>query len=155
MKNKSLEAILEKAIHNEEEAFRFYMDLYNTVQDKMAKNTLVFLADEERRHRDYLIKYRDGVYPENEMTVSEETTAKIKEFKGKHDIRKNSRPQDIFLLAADRELKAFNFYKRLADIHPTGEVRELLLRIAQEELKHKEKMEYLYDNTAFPQTAGG
>jgi hypothetical protein len=27
--------------------------------------------------------------------------------------------------------------------------------MANEELKHKEKMEYLYTNTAFPQTAGG
>jgi hypothetical protein len=27
--------------------------------------------------------------------------------------------------------------------------------MANEELKHKEKMEYLYANTAFPQTAGG
>jgi rubrerythrin len=155
MKNKSLEAILEKAIRNEEGAFRFYMDLYNTVEDKVAKNTLVFLADEEKKHRDYLIKYRDGVYPEKTMTVSEETTAKIKEFTGKHDIKKNSQPKDIYLVAADRELNAYNFYKKLADIHPSGEVRELLLRIAQEELKHKEKMEYLYDNTAFPQTAGG
>jgi rubrerythrin len=155
MKNKSLEAILEKAIRNEEGAFRFYMDLYNTVEDKVAKNTLVFLADEEKKHRDYLIKYRDGVYPENAMTVSEEMTAKIKEFSGKHDIKKGSQPKDIYLVAADRELNAYNFYKKLADIHPSGEVRELLLRMAQEELKHKEKMEYLYDNTAFPQTAGG
>jgi rubrerythrin len=155
MKNKTLETILGKAIRNEEEAFRFYMDLYNTVEDKVAKNTLVFLADEERKHRAYLIKYREGVYPENAMTVSEEATAKIKEFSGKPKIKKASQAKDIFLVAADRELSAYNFYKKLSDIHPSGEVRDLLLRMAQEELKHKEKMEYLYDNTAFPQTAGG
>jgi len=155
MKNKTLETILGKAIRNEEAAFRFYMDLYNTVEDKAAKNTLVFLADEERKHRGYLIKYRDGVYPENTITVSEETTAKIKEFSGKPEIKKTSKTKDIFLVAAERELGAYNFYKKLADIHPSGEVRELLLRMAQEELKHKEKMEYLHDNTAFPQTAGG
>jgi len=155
MKNKSLETILEKAIRNEEAAFRFYMDLYNTVEDKVAKNTLVFLADEEKKHRDYLIKYRDGVYPENAMTVSEETTATIKEFAEKPDIKKTSQAKDVFLVAADRELSAYNFYKKLADIHPDGEVKALLTRMAQEELKHKEKMEYLYDNTAFPQTAGG
>jgi len=27
--------------------------------------------------------------------------------------------------------------------------------MANEEMKHKEKMEYLYSNTAFAQTAGG
>jgi rubrerythrin len=31
----------------------------------------------------------------------------------------------------------------------------MLLRMAAEELKHKEKVEYLYTNTAFPQTQGG
>ncbi len=108
------------------------MDLYNTVEDKVAKNTLVFLADEERKHRACLIKYRDGVYPENAMTVSEETTAKIKEFSGKPKIKKTSTTKDIFLVAADRELSAYNFYKKLADIHPSGEVRDLLLRMAQE-----------------------
>jgi hypothetical protein len=28
-------------------------------------------------------------------------------------------------------------------------------RMANEELKHKEKVEYLYSNAAFPQTDGG
>ena len=43
----------------------------------------------------------------------------------------------------------------LADQHAAGEAREMLLQMANEELKHKEKVEYLYSNTAFPQTAGG
>jgi len=40
-------------------------------------------------------------------------------------------------------------------MHPAGPVRDLLLGMAREELLHKEKVEYLYANTAFPQTAGG
>ncbi len=31
----------------------------------------------------------------------------------------------------------------------------MLLKMANEEMKHKEKVEYLYANTAFPQTQGG
>jgi hypothetical protein len=31
----------------------------------------------------------------------------------------------------------------------------MLLHMAAEELRHKEKMEYLFANTAFTQTAGG
>jgi len=49
----------------------------------------------------------------------------------------------------------YNFYTELAGLHPGGETKKMLLKIANEELKHKEKMEYLYANTAFPQTAGG
>jgi len=40
-------------------------------------------------------------------------------------------------------------------MHPEGPVKDLLKRLAGEELPHKEKVEYLYANTAFPQTDGG
>ena len=48
-----------------------------------------------------------------------------------------------------------NFYQSLAQAHPEGEIKEMLLKMAQEEKKHKEKVEYLYSNASFPQTAGG
>ena len=63
--------------------------------------------------------------------------------------------KDIYLIAAHRELNSYNFYKELAAIQPDGDVKEMLLKMANEELKHKEKVEYLYANTAFPQTEGG
>jgi len=65
------------------------------------------------------------------------------------------RREDVFLVAAHREAKSHQFYTELAGMHPKGETQDMLLKIANEELKHKEKMEYLYANTAFPQTAGG
>jgi len=58
-------------------------------------------------------------------------------------------------LASHRELKSYTFYTERAKLHPGGYNKEMLLKIANEELKHKEKMEYLYANTALPQTAGG
>jgi rubrerythrin len=58
-------------------------------------------------------------------------------------------------MAARQEQVAHEFYEKLAGMHPQGEAREVLLRLAKEELGHKEKMEYLYANTAFPQTDGG
>jgi rubrerythrin len=60
-----------------------------------------------------------------------------------------------YLIASHRELRSFQFYTGLAEMHPAGELNEILRKIASEELKHKEKMEYLYANTAFPQTDGG
>lgn len=37
----------------------------------------------------------------------------------------------------------------MASVHPEGEIRNMLLQMANEELKHKEKVEYLYSNTVF------
>jgi rubrerythrin len=71
------------------------------------------------------------------------------------EIRKGMTTRDVYLVAAAKELAAHNLYQELAAIHPGGAVKDMLLRMAREELKHKEKVEYLYTNTAFPQTAGG
>jgi rubrerythrin len=62
---------------------------------------------------------------------------------------------DVFLVAAHRERRSHKFYTELANLHPAGEAKTMLLKMANEELKHKEKMEYLYSNAAFPQTSGG
>jgi len=80
---------------------------------------------------------------------------KIAQYVDSPDIQKDLESKDVYLVAAHRELNSYNFYKELAGIQPAGEVREMLLKMANEELKHKEKVEYLYSNTAFPQTQGG
>jgi rubrerythrin len=155
MENRNLETVLDRAISNEEEAFRFYMDLYNMIQDAEAQDTLRYLADEEKKHKEYLMNYRNGIYTENVLGLNEPISEHIAEHLGKPDLQKDMTSKDIYLIAANRELNSYHFYLSLAEIHRDGEVKDLLMRMAREELKHKEKMEYLYTNTAFPQTAGG
>ena len=152
MKNKDSESIIERAIKNEEEAYAFYMDLSGKVADREAKDTLAFLAQEEKKHKEYLLQYRQAGFTAPGRPVID---YKVAEHLVKPDIKKEIESKDIYIIAANRELNAHNFYKGLAELHPAGDVREMLLRMADEELKHKEKMEYLYANTAFPQTAGG
>ena len=55
---KDSESIIERAIKNEEEAYEFYMDLSRKVEDRDAKDTLLFMAQEEKGHKEYLLKYR-------------------------------------------------------------------------------------------------
>ena len=65
------------------------------------------------------------------------------------------RTREVYLIAANKELNAAQFYQDLAKMHPDGEVKEILLGMARQEMRHKEKVEYLYSNTEFTQTAGG
>lgn len=149
---KDSEAIIERAIKNEEEAYEFYMDLAKRIADEEAKDTLLFLAREEKKHKEYLLKYRQTGFAGPSRPVID---YKIAENLVKPDIQQDIHSKDVYLIAANRELNAHNFYKGLAEIHPAGDIREMLLGMASEELRHKEKMEYLYANTAFTQTAGG
>ena len=155
MKNHTLESVIALAIINEQEAYDSYMELHNLVDDRAAKGTLKFLAEEEKQHKAYLMKYRDGSFRETGLPLNAPVDYGIAETSQKPEPRKDIMTNEDYLIAAAKELDAHNFYKNLASMHPEGNVRDMLLRMADQELKHKEKVEYLYANTAFTQTAGG
>jgi len=131
------------------------MNLSKKVEAKDVKDTLKFLAGEEKGHLEYLEEYRDNSYGPGALRLTELVNYKVAEHLEKPDIEKDMESKDVYLVAAHRELMSYNFYLSLAELHPKGDVREMLSRMANEELRHKEKVEYLYSNTAFPQTAGG
>ena len=81
--------------------------------------------------------------------------SKVVDFLGTPAFEKTMEHKDIFLYAAEREKLSYEFYNTFAELQPEGVLRELLRALANEELAHKEKVEYLYCNAAFPQTAGG
>ena len=155
MQHKSLESLLNVAIAREEAAYAFYRELQERIVDKEVKDTLGFLAGEEQKHRDFLVRYKAGQIGAGAMQLTEVIDYKIAEHLDLPDPKKDMDSEEVYLVAAHRELAAYNFYKDLANLHPEGETKDMLLKMANQELKHKEKVEYLYANTAFPQTAGG
>jgi rubrerythrin len=155
MKDRDVKAVMETAIQKEREAQAFYTDLYNLVEDAIAKDALLFLVGEEKKHEEFLRKYLQGSYGADALKLDKVIDYEIAQYLETPDIKKDMETKDVYLVAAHRELNSYNFYKNLADVHPAGEVKDLLLKMANQELRHKEKVEYLYSNTAFPQTAGG
>ena len=150
-----LHELIQKAIDREEQARDFYLDLVRRVEDPLAQETLRFLAVEEKKHRDFLVAYRDGEKKFTALKMDEIIDYRVAQYIDQPDIKKNMNSSEVYLVAAHRELASYNFYKGLAAVQPAGEVQQMLLEMANQELKHKEKVEYLYANTAFPQTAGG
>jgi rubrerythrin len=155
MGSDTLQSVIDLAIEKEEEAYNFYMNLRNNVEGEAAKDTLKYLADEEAGHKAFLVKCKDQMSCDIVLRPDMPVDYKVAEHLKQPDIKKNMNSEEVFLVAATREMNAHNFYKGLADLCPKGAVKELLLRMANEEMKHKEKMEYLYTNTAFAQTEGG
>ena len=155
MEEKRLGDYIDIAIQREEEAHDFYTDLFKKVQDPAARDALQLLAGEELKHKAFLETYRDGGYSKDALRMNQPIDYKIAEHMDKPDIEGNLESKDVYLIAAHRELGSYNFYMALADLHPEGELKDMFRKIASEELRHKEKVEYLYSNTAFPQTDGG
>jgi rubrerythrin len=155
MKTVTTEELLKTATTFEELSFKFYKRLQETVLDEMTKDALDFLSREELKHKEFLENYLQGKLAGKTIGLKEVHDGKIVEAFQAPATAPDLLQKDAFLLAAEREKRSHDFYLRLAGIHPAGEVRELLQKLALEELAHKEKVEYLYVNAAFPQTSGG
>ncbi|HPC47122.1 MAG TPA: ferritin family protein [Deltaproteobacteria bacterium] len=155
MEQKRLGDYIDIAIQREEEAYQFYTELSGRVADRSAKDALELLAGEEKKHKAFLVTYRDGGYAKDALRMNAPIDYKIAQHMDRPDIQADMSSKDVFLIAAHRELNSYNFYTGLAELHPEGELREIFLKMASEELRHKEKAEYLYANAAFAQTDGG
>ncbi|NNL76410.1 MAG: ferritin family protein [Desulfobacterales bacterium] len=152
---KTIADVIDLAIKREEEAYHFYMDIFNAVHDASVKETIEFIAGEEKKHKAFLVGYREGNYGTDALRMADVVAYKVAEYLKEPEIGQEASSEDVYLIASHRESRSHLFYTELADMHAESELKTLLLKMANEELKHKEKMEYLYTNTAFPQTSGG
>ncbi len=153
--DEKLTALIDTAIKREEDAYAFYMDLHGRASDSAVMETLEFIAGEEKKHKAFLVKFRDGGFDTQSLRLSEVVYYKIAEYQKEPDLEEDMSSAEIYLVASHRELRSHKFYTELANLQTDSDAKSMLLKMANEELKHKEKMEYLYSNTAFPQTSGG
>jgi rubrerythrin len=152
---KTIAEILNMAIKREDDAYSFYMDIHQKVQDESVKETVEFIAKEELKHRKFLVGYRAGNYGADSLRMADVVDYKLAEYLEEPEIDSDSNREEVYLIASHREARSHLFYTELAGMHAASELKSMLLKMANEELKHKEKMEYLYSNTAFAQTSGG
>jgi rubrerythrin len=153
--DQKLLSLIDTAIQREEDAYAFYMRIHDKVNDPAVRETIVWIAGEEKKHKAFLVRYRNGDFGTSGLRLSDVVYYKIAEYQEEPHVAEDMNSAQVYLVASHRELRSHQFYTALGHEHAAGEAREMLLKMANEELRHKEKMEYLYANTAFPQTSGG
>ena len=151
----TLKDILENAIRKEIDSQLLYTSLSQKVEDETVKDVLQELVGQEKGHQELLERYLRGEIKEGTLSYEQSIDDKIAEHLDQPEIAPDIKLKDVFLLAADLEALAHEFYLSLAGIHPAGEMKELLEGLADQELKHKQQVELLYTEVAFPQTDGG
>jgi rubrerythrin len=151
----TLENVLTKAIEREIESQRLYQDLSQKMTDEAARVAFQKLSQEEQEHEDLLRKYLRGELGGGALKKEHVLDYKIAEHLEQPELASGMELKDVFLLAANREKASHDFYLSLAEAHPAGEVRGLLEQLAAQELRHKQRVEFLYTEVAFPQTDGG
>ena len=143
-----LEAIIKSAIAQEELSHGFYLRLAGLVSHPETKDTLEYLAKEELEHKAFL---QSCFTPHGCTLAGEAQNAHLAEMLAAPAMSGDLSPKEALVIAAKREEGAYHFYKALAALQPPGEVQAFLDKMAKVELQHKEKVEYLYDNAAFPE----
>ncbi len=151
----TLGKVLRKAIQKEIASWLLYNDLSRRMSQESARDAFKKLAQQEKGHQHRLEQYLQGEIKEGALSGGQVVDYKITEHLEQPKIYPEMHLKDIFLLAANREKASHELYLGLAEIHPEGEVRKLLQELAVQELEHKQQLEFLYTEVAFPQTDGG
>ncbi len=151
----TLEELLGKAIQKEVEAQTLYADLSQKVEETIVRDALQALVRQEEGHQKLLEQYRDGKLKRGTLRKGQRLDYRIAENLDGRGYSTDMALKDVFLLAAEREKAAHEFYLALAEIHPAGEAKTLMTDLASQELGHKHRVEYLYTEVAFPQLDGG
>jgi rubrerythrin len=143
-----MEAVIKSAIAQEELSHFFYTRMAEVVNQADTKETFQYLAKEELEHKRFL---EGCITPQGCKLVGQPQDTHLAELLEAPAIHQDMSPQEALLVAMKQEEAAQRFYKSLASLQPPGEIRDFLEKMARVELSHKKKLEYLYDNTAFPE----
>jgi rubrerythrin len=136
--------ILEFAVSKEVEAYHFYLALARRVDSQKIRDVLENLAIEELEHK----KRLELEIMKLGRTVTSAPGAARPD--SDYILSDSNRPldmddRDVLLLAMEKEEAAFRTYvNMLPNVHDE-ESREMLLALAEEEVKHKLRFEAEYD----------
>lgn len=151
----AVEEVLAKAIQREIESQNLYRELGRKMTDEAAKAAFRQLYRQEQGHQKRLEQYQRGELGSGALSRGQAIDYKIAEYLDQPAASPDMKLKDVFLLAANREKAAHTFYISFAALHPADRVRELLEDLAAQELEHKQRVELLFTEVAFPQTDGG
>ena len=145
----TLKEILDRAIQNEDEANRFYSQAANTVKDPSAKELLNEFARIELKHKTVLQNFDLSKVDEEHHTVKKAHDLHLSDYLLDKKITPDSSIQDIMIHAMKREQKAYQFFKDMAKVVSSIEVKNLFEDLAAEELDHKGRIETEYDDVIY------
>lgn len=137
--------ILEFAVSKEVEAYYFFLALAERVIDPKMRRVFEDLADEELQHKAKLEleMIKTGVtLPDRQMPPGRPQSDYIM---SDSDLPLDIDYADMLLLGMEKEDAAFRMFVGLIPNVQDEQSREVLLALAQEEVKHKLRFETEYD----------
>lgn len=142
----SLDEIIHFAMEKEQEAADFYANLSEQEPYAGARETFRAFAQEEKRHRAMLEDFLTGKRKIAQYAFQWIPDLKRSDYFVEIRYEKGMPYTDILRLAMKREEKSLKLYNDLANKAGEGSLSDAFRMLAQEESKHKLKLETLYDD---------
>lgn len=143
---KSFNEVMDFAIDSEIEAVNFYKILADFVEKPEMAEVLLDLALQESGHKAQLEAVKAGSIVIDDQEVGDlGITNKVK------DVEPYAKMNyvDLLVIGMKKEEAARKLYTYLATVAQTQEIRDIFLKLAQEEAEHKMRFELEYDLTTF------
>jgi rubrerythrin len=144
MKFESIDEILNFAIKSEENAHLFYKEWSRKLEDKSLVTVFEDLAAEELKHKEFLLGVKKGATLQ--PSEKEITDLKISDYIMNVKASTDMDYQEALTLAMQREKEAFKLYSNLAAMAADEGMKSTFKALAQEEAKHKLRLEIMYDD---------
>ena len=146
MNFESIEAVLQFAIEKEEEAVAFYEEVAQQEPFAGARETFEEFAAEERKHAALLRDFESNKEKIKGYKLKWIPDMKRSDYMVDMAYEKGMHYADILRLAMKREEKALALYNELQSKTDQEEYVHLFKILAQEEAKHKQFLEGMYDD---------
>ncbi len=142
--NDELAEIWDNAIYKEIASQALYIEAGRDTQDPAAVKMLEELASEELKHAGILRKMKESGWEPRDLNTAVLTDLKLSDYLQGPDTLVGAGLQDVLIFAMKREEQSVVFYSRLMSVFRLEAAKLLCARLAQEELKHKMRLEMEY-----------
>jgi len=149
-KDTRVEDIIQQAIAREEDSYALYTKAKEMVRPSHVKGLLEDLAQAELGHK---AKLESLLKDDVERVIAPEHREKVVDLKISDYLKPVSLDEvagisDVLLLAMQNEKEARDFYAEMAQ-RTTGTAKNLFEFLANEELKHKNQVETIYEEIVY------
>jgi rubrerythrin len=133
-----IEDLLLTAIKSEVESNKLYIEMGKKTKNGLLKDKLKFLAEEELKHREFIVEIYYNHYPGKEVKLPMKTIMPLPKF----NITKDTQMSTLLNEAMNAEKNSSEFYKKLADRFEKGsKINNTLKYFADMEIGHYRLLE--------------
>jgi len=143
----AFEEVIQFALEREKEAVSFYRDCSEISKRSGMKQAFLEMADEEKKHVRLLENFKPGDI--QKVVIKNIPNLKVSDYMVDIPFSEKMGYQDLLILAMKKEESAYNLYTSLAATRDDPDLQKLFQMLAQEELKHKNRLEKEYDDVVY------